>query len=284
MFSKMLFVMLLLVIIVGCGDETPVAPERNTPPTIDALILPQKVEAGAKVQLQVVKRDAENDNLTINWQVSEGSLDTANAIWTAPKRATTVEIVVFVSDRRHKPVSATRSVQVVVTEPPVQQGQQTLDPIPGGQNQTQPISTPTEPEPIGETTTKIFPGTALVAITPGLENISVNVDESINEVESKYGRGTLHEATGTLMFNVPRLGEFGVIPQNGRVAIIITVDERYKTAQDIGVGSTRADVRQAFGEPDDREPGADGKVDIYRVEGISFWYDNLWEVEAILIF
>ena len=116
MFQKMLFLMLALIIYLGCNyNDTTSAPESpiNMPPVIDELLLPESVEAGAETHLQVVKHDPENDALTVNWRVSEGSLDTINEIWTAPKHETTVEITVFVSDGSNKAVSTMGSVQVI---------------------------------------------------------------------------------------------------------------------------------------------------------------------------
>ena len=147
--------LIVLLCCLGCGNDTPVEPEPriNTAPKIDALILPEKVEAGSTVNLQVVTRDAENDKLTIHWQVSEGQVDIAAAIWTAPKDSTTVEITVFVSDQSNEAVSAKKSVQVIRPEVPV------VTPVPSNPPPNPPVVNPPvepivpEPEAIG-----IIPG------------------------------------------------------------------------------------------------------------------------------
>ena len=271
-----------LFVVLGCGNDTIVKPEPkiNTPPVIDALILPQRVEPGAKVNLQVITRDAEDDKLNVNWQVAEGSLDTVNKVWTAPNHATTVEITVFVTDRTNKAVSAKKNVQVVSTQPVVPPPSPNNQPIQHPEPPTP--ANPTVPEPVGKEEAKIFPGMEIVVITPGLEDVSVRLRQDIDELEQLYGRPEVH-ATGVLIFNAPRLGEFGILPNNNdEVGQILTIDKRYKTARGIGVGSTRAAVLKAYGEPDEADEAL--RVDHYDFEGISFAYDKDWQVEAIFIF
>ena len=274
--------LIVLLSCLGCGNDTPVEPEPtvNTAPKIDALILPQKVEAGSTVNLQVVARDAENDNLTINWQVSEGHVDIATAIWTAPKDGTTVEITVFVSDRSNEAVSAKKSVEVVLVElePPAPIPEPTVEPV--IEPTVEPVAP--DPEPVGREEARIIPRIGLVVITPGLENVSVGIGQSMNDLEKLYGPTRPHRIDGWVRFNEPRLGAIIVSSENNVVTSIYIEDLKYKTADGIGIGTGQAEVIIAYGQPD--RVNADLRLESYFAEGISFAYTDQWKVDGIFIF
>lgn len=61
----------------------------------------------------------------------------------------------------------------------------------------------------------------------------------------------------------------------------ITVSDPYagKTDKNIGIGSTKTEVRAAYGQPDLNDPNADA----YAAIGISFGYDDQEKVETITI-
>ena len=274
--------LIVLLCCLGCGNDTPVEPEStvNTAPKIDALILPQKVEAGSTVNLQVVARDAENDNLTINWQVSEGHVDIATSIWTAPKDTTTVEITVFVSDRSNEAVSAKKSVEVIDTTPPPEPP----PPPPVVSTPLEPVvpePVVPEPEPVGQEDARIILRLGLVLITPGLENLGVSVEQSIDELRRLYGEPVKRVGSELLYFDAPRIGAFAVSPENNKVRSILIADPRYKTAEGIGIGSDRAEVLKAYGKPHVED--AVNRFDHYDFKGISFAYDANWQVILIAI-
>jgi hypothetical protein len=99
--------------IIGCGDGD----NENHAPVIDNLIAPDKVDAGASVEFQVIAHDADGDALTYTWKVEAGQLSSAavrNVTWTAPPENKSVNITVRVSDGVNKPVIESKTITVVV--------------------------------------------------------------------------------------------------------------------------------------------------------------------------
>ncbi len=257
---------LISVIIISCSGEISIKPERNTSPTIDALILPEKVEVGAMIKLQVITRDTDGDRLIIKWQVSEGALDTANATWTAPKQATAVEITVFVSDRTHKAVSAKKTVQVISIKSSPQN--QLPEPVPQPE-----LPPPVESKPvIGQEKVIIIPFSGIIIRRPGLDDVSINIGQDINDLERLYGKASPGLTDKWLRFtNVFGFARFEVSLAGDKIELLTVYDPGYKTIGGIGIGSTRAEVRAIYGPP--HEESTDD-LEIYIPGGISFGYSE----------
>ena len=115
-FSLLLTIGLLSV--VGC-DRDEVTEITNSQPIIDSVIVPEEIKAGDKVKLEVVAHDADGDELTYNWEVSEGTVD-ADGVWTVPAAATRATVSVHVSDGVNTSVASSQiSVEIVLPpEPP----------------------------------------------------------------------------------------------------------------------------------------------------------------------
>ena len=93
----------------------------NDPPEITNLTVPVEVEYGETVQLRIRAFDADNDNLTYIWDVSEGTLvsDTGPEVqWTAPESSEkmvpskVVTVNVYVRDGSEKDASKTATILV----------------------------------------------------------------------------------------------------------------------------------------------------------------------------
>ena len=65
----------LLTVIIGCGDGESLDGRGNSPPVIDYLIVPEMVNPGDSVELQVLARDIDGDILNYVWEVENGKLD-----------------------------------------------------------------------------------------------------------------------------------------------------------------------------------------------------------------
>ena len=105
---------------VGCGndDDDDDIEMTNSQPTIERVIVPEEVKAGETVKLDVVAHDPDGDQLTYNWEVSEGMVDAAG-LWTVPAEATGATVVVHVSDGVNTLVTSPEtSVEIIKPTPP----------------------------------------------------------------------------------------------------------------------------------------------------------------------
>lgn len=97
------YLILPLMLLIGCEQYDEL---RNSPPKINSLSVPERVEFGKTVEFKVSTFDAEEDALTYLWYVSHGSLDDeTNSIvkWKAP---------VLTSDEIVPPITVTVQVSV----------------------------------------------------------------------------------------------------------------------------------------------------------------------------
>ena len=123
------------VLLLGsCGDG--MEEITNSQPIIDRVIVPEAVEAGERVKLEVVAHDADGDRLTYNWEVSEGTVD-AVGIWTVSAEATSATVLVHVSDGVNTSVASSKiSVDIVVPPDPSKPvALEDMVPIPAGEFQ-----------------------------------------------------------------------------------------------------------------------------------------------------
>ena len=118
-FHFVFLLMLGLFCVIGCEQEE--TPEIiNSQPVIDRVIVPEEVNAGETVKLEVVAHDVDGDSLTYTWEVSEGTVD-SGGLWSVPSDATSATVLVHVSDGANPPVASPKSsVQIIkkVVPPP----------------------------------------------------------------------------------------------------------------------------------------------------------------------
>ena len=109
-FVSLLIIALLCV--AGCGEEEP--PEiTNSQPVIDRVIVPEEVNAGETVKLEVVAHDVDGDSLTYTWEVSGGTVD-SGGLWSVPSEATSATVMVHVSDGANPPVASPKSSVTII--------------------------------------------------------------------------------------------------------------------------------------------------------------------------
>ena len=267
MFRRLMLTLSLLALI-GCAEEkTEVVepePPPNQPPVIDRLILPNTVEANTSTKLQVIARDADQDNLSIVWEVSEGTVD--DDIWTPPDRATEVVISVHVSDRTNPTVTQTRNVIVNKEPPPPPPVQR--EPPPG------------EAEVAGEW--NIIGRVGIEHIAPGQETLKISIGDTVEEVNAIAQNVEWLREDSQILFH-PRLGEFHCVYEDGKTIGITIVDGRYKTAEGIRVGSHIDDVVAEYGNPDNINQGEKVTLHTYFRRGYIFGLDDTKRVVLILV-
>ena len=254
------------LVLIGCDDKTDVVePEPNQPPVIERLIVPNQVEANTPLKLQVIARDVDEDDLTIVWEVSEGTV--AGDIWTPPDRAAQVTISVHVTDRTNSIVTESRKVTVnkeLPPEPPSPPVQPELPPPPP-QPETEPP--PREPEVVEAWT--ITGRVGIEHIAPGQEPLRVSIGDTIEQVNALALRGEWRADDIQLLFH-PRFGEFACLYKNGKVATISTDQARFKTPESIGVGSHMNDVKAKYGQADQVDEGGAFTSYLYFGHGYMF--------------
>ena len=101
-------------VIIGCGEDGS-NEGHNSPPVIDHLIVPEQVDPGESVELQVVAHDADGDVLSYVWEVKAGTLDskTGRTVnWTAPSNVKSATVLVYVNDGINESVVKSKSVAI----------------------------------------------------------------------------------------------------------------------------------------------------------------------------
>ena len=93
------------------------------------------------------------------------------------------------------------------------------------------------PQPAKPAEARIIPKVGFLLIQEGFDNLSVGIGENITAIKQRFGTPKPHQS-GVLMFNAPRVGEFGVLPDGDKVGTIVLVDSRWRTVEGIGIGST----------------------------------------------
>ncbi len=104
----------ILFAITGCGDESP-NDSDNSPPVVDHLIVPEEVNPGDSVELQVVAHDGDGDALTYVWNVEKGELDSETGQivkWTVPSDLKAATVTVSVNDGVNESVTEIKRVPI----------------------------------------------------------------------------------------------------------------------------------------------------------------------------
>lgn len=87
---------------------------KNSAPYIKRIVVPDKVHAGARIQLEAIADDADEDTLTYNWKAAGilSSETTPTSIWTAPFDSNLTTVTLAVDDGINEMVE--KSVEVIV--------------------------------------------------------------------------------------------------------------------------------------------------------------------------
>ena len=113
--TRWILLFCLLMVIIGCGDGESLDGRVNSPPVIDYLIVPEMVNPGDSVELQVLARDIDGDILNYVWEVEKGKLDSRTertVNWTVPSDAKWAIVKVSVNDGVNKPAVKSRKIPI----------------------------------------------------------------------------------------------------------------------------------------------------------------------------
>lgn len=114
-----LYATLFLALLSGCADSEP----TNTAPVIDRFIVPEQVDPGATIELQVLAHDSDGDALTYVWEVDDGELESTTGQlvkWTVPTDVKWTNVRVYVNDGTHRPRTQSKEVEInLKNKPPV---------------------------------------------------------------------------------------------------------------------------------------------------------------------
>ena len=105
----------MLFVIVGCGGDESPDDRGNNPPVVDHLIVPEEINPGDSVELQVVAHDEDGDVLTYVWDVEKGTLDskTGRSVkWTVPSDLKAATVTVSVNDGVNESVTEFKQVPI----------------------------------------------------------------------------------------------------------------------------------------------------------------------------
>ena len=256
-----LTIYVLAFVSLGCGDSDP----TNSPPVIDRFIVPEQIDPGATVELQVIAQDADGDALTIVWEVEQGELASSTeriVKWTAPSDIKTTLVKVQVSDGVTKSVNRSQKVTIKLDNaPPV-------------------IKEIIVPE-------NVFGGDSL--------ELSAEVDDADGDpltyhwVVSKgeLDSDTAEHPTWTAPIDEGTINIFLIVNdgvneptiESIRVWVTHTLIAPGKGAAGIRLGDRFAQIKAVYGAPEDR----DGGFLYYRDIGLTFHLDDAESVEDIWV-
>ena len=258
--KRILCMTILLALLLGCAETEP----ANSPPVIDHFLIPDEVDPGDTVELQIIARDADGDPLTYVWEIAHGELSSTTerlVKWTAPSDIKSTIISAYVNDGVNR--SRVRSQKVSINlknAPPVIKEIVVPESVFGGTTlelfaevndpDDDPLTFKWEVED-GELSSETSEAVTWTApIDEGSIRIYLTVNDGLNEptIESTYVR-----VTHTL-----------IIP--GKQAAGIQLGDRFER------------VKVLYGEPEDR----DGKFLNYWEIGLTFYLEiadfvtNIW--------
>ena len=89
---------------------------QNSAPVIKRIFVPDKVHAGARIQLEAITEDADGDTLIYNWEVEAGILSTETTpetVWTAPVDMGFAKITLTVDDGINEVAVKSADVRII---------------------------------------------------------------------------------------------------------------------------------------------------------------------------
>ena len=224
---------------------------KNSAPVIKRILVPDKVHAGARIQLEAITDDLDGDTLTYNWEAAGllSSENTPTTIWTAPFDSNSTTVTLTVDDGINESVE--KSAEVIVNNSLIVPGKEAAG-----------IELGDEFDRVKTLYGK--PDQEKGGIVGGLDywDIGLSVsDDGIGQVRS---------------IHIYKPFEGDIIRQVRHKPSLA------KTLGGSGIGSNRKRVETEFGPAEEIKD--DGKNHWYWKRGINFQYHEVSKVERIFIF
>ena len=224
---------------------------QNSAPVIKRILVPAKVHAGARIQLEAITEDADGDTLTYNWKALGilSSEITPTTIWTVPFDANSTTITLTVDDGINEAVEKPADIIVIHS--------------------------------------LIVPGKEAAGIQLGDEFDRVKALYGKPDMEERGFGGSLKYWDIGLSVSDDGIGHVWSLhiykPFEGDIRRSIRHKPSLaKTAGGNGIRSTHKRVETEFGPAEEIKDG--GKSHWYWKRGINFQYDAASKVERIYIF
>ncbi len=248
--------------IAGCGSNDGEDEPTNSPPIVNAFIIPTQFSPGEIIEFRVLAYDNDGDSLTYTWAVDSGKLSTTSGTkvkWTAPEDVESVRVTVYVSDGVTK---STKRVKKIVN-------QKFIPPTP--------LDIPFDPTP----------DPPLNSIVPGKGAAGIKLGDPFKKVEAVYGKpDNPPDKVGYFTYHEQNKGLSGFVDGIDLVeSLFLRHPNKAKTAGGNGVKSALNRVEKELGkaqEVDNNDFG--GKQHWYWKKGISFDFDVDNKVIRIHIF
>ncbi len=255
-------VCLITFYIAGCGSDEGEDEPTNSPPIVDAFIIPTQFSPGEIIEFRVLAYDNDGDTLTYTWAVDAGKLSATSGTkvkWTAPEDVESVRVTVYVSDGVTKSTKRVKKIANQKFIPPT------------------PLDIPFDPTP----------DPPLNSIVPGKGAAGIKLGAPFKKVEALYGKpDDPPDKVGYFSYQEQNIGLSGFVDGIDLVEdLFLRHPHKAKTAGGNGVKSLLDRVEKELGkaqEVDNNDFG--GKRHWYWRKGIEFTYDEDKRVESIYIF
>lgn len=255
-------VVLYSVNLLGCGSDDNDEELTNSPPKVDAFIIPKEFSPEEILEFRILAYDDDGDTLSYEWSVSAGKLDKTTGTkvkWTAPTDVEAVTVTIYISDGIGK---STKRVKNILNEAFI------------------------EPPPI-EVTFDPTPDPPLTSIVPGKGCFGIKLGDPYKKLIEVHGKPDNPPGKdGYFSYREQNLGLTGYLDGIDLVeSLFLRHPNKAKTARKNGIKSKLENVEKELGKAQKVDKNAFGGTDHwYWRKGIELTYDEENKVERIYIF
>ncbi|MCG9126937.1 hypothetical protein JT359_04980 [Candidatus Poribacteria bacterium] len=254
--------LLYIVNIFGCGSDENDEEPSNSPPKVDAFIIPKEFSPEEILEFRILAYDDDGDPLSYEWSVSAGKLDETTGTkvkWTAPTDDETVTVTIYISDGIGKSTKRVKRIlNTAFIEPP-------------------PIEIAFDPTP----------DPPLISIVPGKGCFGIKLGDPYKKLLEVHGKpDNPPDKIGYFSYQEQKKGLSGFLDGIDLVEdLFLRHPNKAKTAGKNGIKSKLENVEKELGKAQEVDNNAFGGIrHWYWRKGIEFTYDAENKVESIFVF